>query len=79
MNCQCSHYKNLSCFKLDNLCLLHNYYQLRVFIKILEAGERCNVTGEYFETGSTSEYNVVIGYQTFAGELSIVNGEFSNL
>ena len=26
-----------------------------------------------FERGSTSEYNIVIRYQTFAGELSIVN------
>ena len=32
---------------------------------ILEAGERCTFTGEYFEKGSTSE---VIGYQMLAGE-----------
>jgi len=42
-------------------------------LRILVAGERCNVTGEYFERGSTSEYNIVIGYQTFAREISIVN------
>ena len=32
-----------------------------------------------FERGSKSEYNIVIGYQTFAEELSIVNREFSDL
>ena len=26
-----------------------------VSLRILEAGERCNITGEYFEKGSTSE------------------------
>ena len=30
-------------------------------------GERCNITGEYFERGSTSEYKIVTGYRTFAG------------
>ena len=25
-------------------------------LRILVAGERCNVTGEYFESGPTSEY-----------------------
>jgi len=39
----------------------------------------CNVTGEYFRRGSTSEYKTVIGYRTFGGELCVVNGEFSNL
>ena len=48
-------------------------------LRILVAGERCNVTGEYFERGSMSGYNIVIGYQTFAGELSIVNRIFSDL
>ena len=47
-------------------------------LRILVAGERCNVTGEYFERGSTSEYKIVIGYRTFAGESCIVNGEFSD-
>ena len=27
------------------------------------AGVRCNVTGEYFEKGSTSEKKIVIGYR----------------
>ena len=51
----------------------------RFSLRILVAGETCNVTGEYFEGGSTSKYNIVIGYQTFAGELSIINQEFSDL
>ena len=51
----------------------------RFSLRILVAGETCNVTGEYFEAGSTSKYNIVIGYQTFAGELSIINQEFSDL
>ena len=50
-----------------------------VSLRILVAGERCNITGEYFEKGSTSEWKVVIGYQTLAGELSLVNREFSHL
>ena len=55
-------------------CFLQNYYQGSGFsLRVLVTGEMCNVTGEYFERGSTSEYNIVIGYQTFAGELSIVN------
>ena len=48
-------------------------------LRILVAGERCNVTGEYFEKGSTTEYIVVIGYRTIAVKFSAVNGEFSNL
>ena len=48
-------------------------------LRILVAGERCNVTGEYFEKGSTTEYIVVIGYRTIAVTFSAVNGEFSNL
>ena len=31
-------------------------------LRILVAGERGNVTGEYFERGSTSEKKIVIGY-----------------
>ena len=52
---------------------------IKVPLRILVTGERCNVTGEYFEGGSTSKYNIVIGYQTFAGELSKINQEFSDL
>ena len=48
-------------------------------MRILVAGERCNVTGEYFESGSKSEYKIVIGYRKFTGELCVVNGEFSDL
>ena len=36
-------------------------------------------TEESFERGSTSEYNMVIGYQMFATELSKANREFSDL
>ena len=35
------------------------------------AGERNNTTGKYFKRGSTSEYNIVIGYRTFARELCV--------
>ena len=51
---------------------------IKVFIKN-SSSRRCNVTGEYFEGGSTSKYKIVIAYQTFAGELSIINQEFSDL
>ena len=47
--------------------------------RILVAGERCNITGEHFERGSTSEKKIIIGYQTLAREFSVVNGEFSDL
>ena len=48
-------------------------------LRILVAGERCNVTGEYFERGSTSEFKIVIGYRTFAGESCVINGELLDL
>ena len=47
--------------------------------RILIAGERCNLTTEYFESGSMSEQKTVLGYRTLAGEFSVVNGEFSDL
>ena len=33
----------------------------------------------YFERGSTSEYKIVTGYQTFARELCVANGESYDL
>ena len=45
LSCQCSDYKNLSRFKLDNLCFLHNLLSSGFSLRILVAGERCNVTG----------------------------------
>ena len=64
-----------------NLSIVYsiNLYQSGFSLRILVAGERCNVTGEYFERGSTSEYKIVIGYRTFAGVSCVVNGEFSDL
>ena len=47
--------------------------------RILVAGERGNFSGEYCERGSMSEYKIVIGYHTLAGEFCVVNGDFSNL
>ena len=41
-------------------------------LRILVAGERCNFTGKYFERGSTSEYEIVIGYGMLA-ELCVAN------
>ena len=49
------------------------------FHKELVAGERGNFSGEYCERGSMSEYKIVIGYHTLAGEFCVVNGYFSNL
>ena len=46
--------------------------------EILVVGESCNVTGEYFERGSTSEYNSHIGYWMLAGEFCVVHGELSD-
>ena len=51
----------------------------RVFIKNSSSKRKVNVTGEYFERGSTSEYKTVTGYQTFARELCVANGESSDL
>ena len=51
----------------------------RVFIKNSSSRRKVNVTGEYFERGSTSEYKTVTGYQTFARELCVANGESSDL
>ena len=48
-------------------------------LRILVAGERCCVTGEYFERGSISEYKIVILCRMFAGESCLVNGELSDL
>ena len=48
-------------------------------LRILVAGERCNVTGEYFERGSMSEKNIVISYLVLVGEFCVVKGEFSEL
>ena len=51
------------------------HYIAGFFIKgIPVAGERCNITGQYFERGSA----IVIDYQTFDGEFCLVNGEFSD-
>ena len=33
---------------------------------LIVAGVRCNVTGEYFEKGSTAEKKIVIGYRRLA-------------
>ena len=49
------------------------------FHKELVAGERGNFSGEYCERGSMSEYKIVIGYHTLAGEFCVVNGYFSHL
>ena len=47
-------------------------------LRIVVAGERCNVTGEHFQRGSTSQ-KIVIGYRTLAREFCVVNGECSDL
>ena len=60
--------------------MLITAYNTGFTLRILVAGERCNVTGKkYYERGSTSERKIVIGYRTLARELCIVNREFSNL
>ena len=55
------------------------YQETGFSLRILVAGERCNITGKYFESGSMLEQKIVIGYQMFAGEFFVVNGEFSDL
>ena len=45
----------------------------RFSLRILVAGERCNVTGEYFERGPYLSKKIVITYLTLARELSVVN------
>ena len=51
-----------------NLSIVYSIhlYESGFSLRILVAGERCNVTEEYFESGSKSEYKIVIGYRTFA-------------
>ena len=68
----------LEALKLSLNDIVVHVWFWRVLLRILVVGERCNVTGEYFKRGSTSEYKTVIGYWTFARELCIVNREFSN-
>ena len=48
-------------------------------LKIPVGGERCNIIGECFERGSTSEQKLVIDYRTLTGEFCTVNGELSYL
>ena len=55
------------------------YQETGFSLRILVAGERCNVTEKYFESGSMLEQKIVIGYQMFAGEFFVVNEEFSDL
>ena len=55
------------------------YQETGFSLRILVAGERCNVTEKYFESGSMLEQKIVIGYQMFAGEFFVVNREFSDL
>ena len=48
-------------------------------LRILVAGVRCNIPGEYFENTPCLNKKIVIGYLTLAGDFCVVNGEFSNL
>ena len=66
---------------MAHLTATHGSVNLNIVysLRILVAGESCNVIGEYFERGSKSEYKIVIGYRTFAGELCVINKEFSDL
>ena len=42
---------------------IQNQTQVSGFsLRILVVREKCNITEEYFERGSTSEYKIVIGY-----------------
>ena len=71
-------YKFLTTIEFHNI--IQNQTQVPGFLlRILVAGERCNITEVYFERGSTSEYKIVIGYRMFASELCIVNREFTDL
>ena len=54
---------------------LHSGFSLRILL----AGEKCNVTGDYSERGSMSESKIVIEYEILAREFCIVSGEFSDL
>ena len=50
-------------------------------LRIQVAGERCNITGEFFERGSMSEQHnkIIIGYRMLGGEFCVVKGEFTDL
>jgi len=50
-------------------------------LRILVAGERCDVTGEYLKEAPhlNKKYNAVISYWTLVREFCIVNRECSNL
>jgi len=47
--------------------------------RILVAGERCNIAGEYCERGSMSKLKIFIGYGTLRREFHVTNREFSDL
>ena len=52
----------LEALKLSlNDIVVHGWF-CRVLLRTLVAGERCNVAGEYFKRGFTSEYKTVKGY-----------------
>ena len=59
----------------NTILTLHSGFSLRILL----AGEKCNVTRDYFERGSMSESKIVIEYGTLAREFCIVNGEFSDV
>ena len=48
-------------------------------LRILVQGETCNITGEHFERGSSSEWKIFTGYWTSAAEFFMINEEFSDL
>ena len=65
--------------KLKSWIMFHKKYY-RVSLRILLAGERCNVKGEYCDRGPISEFKKIVrGYWKFAREFCIVNREFSDL
>ena len=50
----------------------------RFSVRIIVAGERCNVTGESWKESPRLNNNIV-GHQTLAEEFCLVNKEFSDL
>ena len=68
-------YNNTNCilkWQFESIMVFFSSSLSGFSLRIIVAGERCNVTGENFERGSTFEYKIFICYRKFSEELSVV-------
>ena len=75
-------YNNTNCIlklQFESIMLLFCSSLSGFSLRILVAGERFNVTGDYFERGSTSEYKNSRWLPNIFRRIMCSKGEFSNL